>query len=102
MPDVFGSEVQSNRQNQPQSFSDKVALPRRGILSTSPSQEPVSDPSPVRATEAESAEDDTGESAAQAIQHRAVTTRFDDIERRQARIESLLMEISSSITSIKH
>ena len=101
MPNVFGSEAQSNRPNQPQSFSDKNVFPRRGILSASPGQEPIGDPSPVRATEAEGVEDDTGESAAQATLHQAVTTRLDDIERRQVRIESLLMKISSSITSTK-
>ncbi|KAF8966304.1 hypothetical protein BDZ97DRAFT_1808888 [Flammula alnicola] len=68
-----------------------------GILRTQSPEPTTQHPGPATAQEIRDMEDTTGENAEQS----AFSSRLDDIERRQGRIESLLVEISNSISSMR-
>lgn len=90
-PETFSNGQSSNRPNR--IVSGQETTPQHGIPPRSRSQDPHLTRSPVSAQEVKDLEDDIGENPEQAT----MISRLDDIERRQAKIESLLIEISNSM-----
>ncbi|KAF9482552.1 hypothetical protein BDN70DRAFT_874905 [Pholiota conissans] len=90
--DTFGQS--SHRPSRIVSGQETSSPPQYGIPPRSRSQDPPhSARNPISAQEVKDMEDDTGENPEQIT----VMSRLDNIERQQAKIESLLLEISKNV-----